>query len=286
MIIDQIYIDGKGTRKKCVCICKCDTCEKEFTRNATVAKKSIKHYCCTKCINLGRKHTDECKKQVSDKMMGEGNPFYGKTHNDEMRLKISKNVKNAFENNPSSIESMKSTLRLKYRGSGNPFYGKTHSIETKNKMSKIKSEGISSGKYHSGTRGWHGEYKSIKTTNIEKYDSFYEYLRMLILDNDDNVLFWTKKHGIRLTYQHENIEHKYIPDFFIETTSSTTIIEEVKGYEEQTKLEAKINCLKLYCENHAYIYNFINYKILEELVQTHLGYKISQLRLQFKQNDN
>lgn len=39
--------------------------------------------------SLGMKHTDEAKKRISDKTKGENNPFYGKTHNENTKSKLS-----------------------------------------------------------------------------------------------------------------------------------------------------------------------------------------------------
>ncbi len=38
---------------------------------------------------LGYKHTDEWKKEASDRLKGKGNPFYGRSHTEETRRKIS-----------------------------------------------------------------------------------------------------------------------------------------------------------------------------------------------------
>jgi hypothetical protein len=62
----------------------------------------------------GKTHTDEYKQKIT----GQGNPFYGKTHSDELKLKWSK----------------------LYSGENNPFYGKKHSMEfLESRSKKIKS---------------------------------------------------------------------------------------------------------------------------------------------------
>lgn len=67
-------------------------------------------------------HSEETKLKMRKSraklnISGKNNPFYGKTHSQETRDKIS--LKN----------------KQKYSGKGNPFYGKNHSEETKNKIS-------------------------------------------------------------------------------------------------------------------------------------------------------
>ena len=39
---------------------------------------------------------------------------------------------------------------------------------------------------------------------------------MIQLDKDDDVISWTKRHGISIPYEYNDIMHNYIPDFLIE----------------------------------------------------------------------
>lgn len=67
----------------------------------------------------GKTHTEETKKKISvmaSKRVGELNPFYGKTHTKETKKKISEAKKGRFA------------------GELNPFYGKVHTEETKQKI--------------------------------------------------------------------------------------------------------------------------------------------------------
>ena len=71
----------------------CLICETE------IIKRNVNKYCSRECYYKSK--------------IGENNPFYGKTHSEETKKKLS--------NDP----------RLSHPGESNPFYGKTHSEETK-----------------------------------------------------------------------------------------------------------------------------------------------------------
>lgn len=63
---------------------------------------------------------------------GEGNPFYGKHHDEEMRKKLSEIAKERFKNG--YPEEMREKMRIANKGENNPFYGKHHSKETIEKL--------------------------------------------------------------------------------------------------------------------------------------------------------
>lgn len=77
----------------------------------------------------GKSHSDEFKSKMSDIMSGSNNPFYGKSHSEQSRQKMSDYGKG------------------KRKGEDNPFYGKSHSDETKNLISASRI-GKYSGKDH------------------------------------------------------------------------------------------------------------------------------------------
>ena len=66
----------------------------------------------------GNTWSDEQRELMSKMFSGENNPFYGKTHSEETKQKIS------------------SALKGKHKGEKHPFYGKTHSQDSLNKMSQ------------------------------------------------------------------------------------------------------------------------------------------------------
>ena len=94
-------------------------------------------------------------------------------------------------------------------------------------------------------RGW---YRSTKTNRSEFYHSSFEERRMLELDADSEVVFWTKRHGIRLPYECRGKCHVYVPDFLIQLRDGF-FIEETKGYiRDRDGFEAKCDVAKRYCE--------------------------------------
>lgn len=103
---------------------------------------------------LGKHHTEEVKKKLSEQRSGMGNPmygksgelnpFYGKKHSTDTKLKWKradmKGDKNPMYGKQSAMfgkkhtEKAKSKLSQQRLGSDNPFFGKRHSEETKQKM--------------------------------------------------------------------------------------------------------------------------------------------------------
>ena len=91
-------------------------------------------------INIGKKVSIETRNKISESLMGEKNPFYGKTHSIESKLKISK-ASSERKGTYITLEKTKKILSELHSGTKNPFYGKKHSEEAKEKMrlAKLKS---------------------------------------------------------------------------------------------------------------------------------------------------
>ena len=107
---------------------------------------------------------------------------------------------------------------------------------------------------------------------------------MKLLDDDSNIIAWTKKHKIKIPYLLNNKNRYYVPDFYI-IYNECIIIEEVKGYEENKKKNLKINALKKYCKKNNYICHIIEYEELNNLCLTKWGYGINKLRKLFKEGE-
>lgn len=76
----------------------CELCKKDFIVNPKNKRSYNKRFCSTICAtknngfnNKGRKHTEQLKISMSIKNSGINNPFYGKSHSDDTKKKISIN---------------------------------------------------------------------------------------------------------------------------------------------------------------------------------------------------
>lgn len=170
------------------------------------------------------------------------NHFFGKCHSEETK-------KHLREVHPD------------FSGEKNPFYGKTHSIETRKQMSESRANGIANGRIPNkngfGTKSW---YHSTKTNEDVYCDSLLEKFRMIQLDHDPCVTYWTKKHHIKIQYL-DTKQRNYVPDFLITLTSGELILEEIKGYD--IRANVKYEALKRYCLEHGLKYNWIDQAALE-----------------------
>ena len=138
----------------------------------------------------------------------------------------------------------------------NPMQGKHHSPESRRKMSESKAKLISSGKFDivSNNRGYKKWYISSKTGENFHADSALEYLRMIQLDQDEEVIWWTKRHSIRVEYTYDGVDRFCIPDFMIKY-KDRQVIEEVKGRVTDKEL-AKKEAIADWCSTHGYDFMF------------------------------
>lgn len=145
---------------------------------------------------LGKHHTEEWKKNLSDRIKGENHPMFGKHHSKESIKKISENKKG------------------KCVGKDNPFYGKHHSLETRRKMSLVgkgktswckgtkgilKPNKTSFKKGHNRTPSGKGHPNWQGGKTFEPYGlSWTKQFKESIRDRDNNVCQLCKKHQIQL----------------------------------------------------------------------------------------
>lgn len=153
---------------------------------------------CNSCAQKkvgGRPHTEEHKEYMRKKMTGR-NVTWGDKISEAHWSRNDELRKKIIENHSTHMSKLISTGKLVPSKNRNFKYG-----------NYIKSNG-----------------------DIEYYRSSYELKRMVELEADKNVVRWTTKHGICISYMFDGIKKKYIPDFKIEYTDGSVIIEEVKGY--------------------------------------------------------
>lgn len=183
-------------------------------------------------------HSKEYKEKMSDLMTG-------RTLSDKTKNKIAKNHWSKTENANEIMDKI-----LESRESNKSYVeSRTERLITWCENNEDKTGPKS---YKKGT------YISTKTGNKEHYASGYELEWMRKLDDDNNVKYWTKQHGIRIEYKYKNKFHKYLPDFYIQYFDDKIEILELKGWvRNKEKLNKKIESANQYCENNSYIYNII-----------------------------
>lgn len=264
---------------------QCDSCGRKFQKRMKARfRKAIKHFCCLSCVNTGRVHTEEWKCAMSERNSGVNNPYYGKVHTVETRKLMSEKVsKGLAEMSSDEKLSWRNHISENQRGGNNPFYGQKHTDEARERMSKTRSRLISEGKLRGGPRGRSGTYTSTKTGRTERYDSFFELLRMRVLDIDSTVLSWTKAHGIVIQYELRGVTHRYVPDFKIICAENNVTLEEIKGYEDASKLEAKLTALKAHCLSNNMSVEYIDAQSIDEMARQWFGESLAVLRKKVQQ---
>ena len=122
---------------------------------------------------LGKHHSEETRKKISEAFKGENNPMFGKHLSEETKQKMSESMKGKYfseetkrkisEANKGKAlsEETKQKISETKKGENNPMFGKRHSEETKQKMSeaqKGKNKGKHKGKHWKlvdGKRVWY-----------------------------------------------------------------------------------------------------------------------------------
>jgi hypothetical protein len=258
-------------------------------RNYTTLKNYIKEFEIKKyekagviCINNCKNFPCiECKKLYnSNKFKGENNPFFGKTHTDEIKKQMKESWSNPSEKKQKYIDYLKSNenkerLSSLFSGENNPNYGRTGGF----KETWIEKFGVESGttKYEewintqknnsSGENnpmfgkpspqgsgnGWSGHY----IPNGWFFRSLFELSYMVNVIVKEN-LSWEngelKKYKIPYV-DYEGIKRNYFPDFvingnkIIEIKPSTLI--------NSPKVLNKIEGVKKYCKENNYTFEII-----------------------------
>ena len=292
MIVSERIVVGRYGKSLTEYLIRCDTCGKEEWLIGNKCRFGKRRYCSVRCINVGRKKSEETKRYLSKINKGENNKFFGKHHLEETRNKMS--------SSHTSDNSLKATMKAKLSdeefkiywdkycskrsGSNNSFFGKTHTKEMREHLSSTRANLIASGEIdikpsHYGLKGY---YTSKKSGEIFRFDSFCEYLRMIILDTDSNIANWTKRHHIRIKYELDDTIKNYIPDFLITRFNGTKIIEEVKGYENSKKKMAKFAALEKYCADNDFECSIVLYNDIKKVCPTIFGKSIDCLRELYK----
>lgn len=155
--------------------------------------------------------TEERRQNLSEKMKGSGNPFYGRSHSVEAADKV-----RAANTGKIPSEESRKKMSVSRTGKKNHFYGKTHSNESRQKLSdnhKGKQVGELNPMYgkpssiYAGRGGISGRFNGLH------FRSGCELV--FLLDNQDVAWVSGETGTYRLQYIAENGRKRwYFPDFF------------------------------------------------------------------------
>ena len=139
-------------------------------------------------------------------------------------------------------------------------------------------------------KGW---YKSTKTGAWEHFDSSYEYIRFLQLDEDSNVFYWHKNRSQMIEYQKYNIEtdsfssSNCIPDLFVIYVDLHIEVEEIKGAELSINTWLKLDAISKFCLNNDMTFKYLMQEHImynEHWKSKHDDFVTSYKREDWKQN--
>ncbi len=255
------FITTKKKQKYCSKVC--GQCNKrqvkilkecEFTGCTNTFEKlpnGLKILCSRKCQVEWQKYYQ----------LGENNPNYGNRkpnmfkHTEEVKKIIKEKVKESWKKKERLEKHLSFFDRHRLEDGSMDW----HTDEFRDKISIANTNRISGGL----NVYCDGEYLSYKTKQLEFYDSSWELLRMVELDNDNDVKFWTKKHKIYVKYEFNGQVRRHIPDFYILKNDGIIFIEEIKGWvKDEEKLKCQISSIKEYCviRDIKYLINFFTEK--------------------------
>jgi hypothetical protein len=262
----NIEFDAAKKKQK-YCSKKCGQCNKrqkkiikkcEFSGCTNTFEKlpnGLKIFCSRECQVKWQKHSN----------LGENNPNYGNRkpnmfkHTDEAKKIIKQKVKESWGKKERLQKHLEFFDKHRLKDGSMDW----HTEEFRKKISIANVNRLKNGpNVYCG-----GEYFSKKTKQLEYYDSSWELLRMVELDNDADVKLWTKKHKIYVEYEFGGQTRRHIPDFYLIKNNGNVFIEEIKGWaRDDNKLKKQIASIKEYClkNNIIYVINFFTEKNKEK----------------------
>lgn len=208
----------KKRQVKIIKKCKYSGCSKTFE----ILSASTKTFCSTDCQNSWQKYYQ----------LGSNNGNFGREnkwgkHDEIRRIDIKNKVTESWKKGDRLRKHNLARERFKLING----YYPTHSPSAREKISEANIKRMLIDNHLTTFKNCkRGYYFNIKCNMNEYYHSGWEEERMKELDNDKNVIAWTKKHKYILKYKHNGIIKSYLPDFFIEYFDGTKAIEEIKGY--------------------------------------------------------
>ena len=207
----------KGLCKSCITktytkIVVCEKCGEERKVN-----KYKTYHTCNKCINVGRKHSEETNRKNTERNTGAGNGMYGKNHSSETKAKLGKYIKSAEQ-----IQKAKENLALNYNK--RPIYeiwvekygedGANEKLQKFKEKQSVNNTGVKNAMYGKPSptgsgNGWSGWYKEHYFRSLMELS----YLNYLYLNNIPFSSGEFEKFAI--PYVMNNIIYNYFCDFYL-----------------------------------------------------------------------
>lgn len=256
---------------------QCPECEKELTykQKAHRNKLAKSDACCMSCAK---------KKCVKNK-----NPFYGKKHLEETKIKISNYIKcNPVIKSQSLLDSISNSMK----GSKNPMFGKSiydiwlnkygkaeadKKIILLNEKRKINATGEKNPMYgkpspQGSGNGWSGWYKNVFFRSLHELS----YI-VMVLEKEKKK--WKSAEFIKIPYKNWDDKWKtYHPDFLVNEIE----IVEIKPTRLQTSTGVKLKCdaARKYCTERNMNFSIIDPQILshDEIKQLYKTKKIKFIK--------
>jgi hypothetical protein len=219
--------------------------DKHWSRSSDAEKIKKEH---SKKMS-GRKLSKERREQISHTSSGVNNGMYDRTHSKEAKSKMSNAAKKNWAN-----EEFREKQKKSHWSKGK------NSENIGNKISETKARLISEGKLnYPANHGYKfGYYVSQKMNEEFYYRSSYELIRFTQLEQDESVIKYTIKHGLRFPYKYKGKIKHYVPDILIEYSNGEIVLEEIKGWVRNQKMfELKCEAAEKYCRE-----NNITYKVV------------------------
>lgn len=252
----------------------CPVCNKEISHRSKYSRNQCQNNPCQSCAakdRIKRLGNNKGFLKYTEKGYGKGenNPFFGKKHTEETKLKF-KTRDLSYRKEKWYRELMSAAVS----GSANPMYGRRvfdvwvskYGLEVANKLSedwKLKQKENSIGEKNpmygksapqGSGNGWSGWYKGF----------FFRSLRELayMVDLDAKGVAWTSAEKIKIKYINWNgAERTYCPDFLVQNE----LIEIKPTRLRNSKLVLlKEEAAKLYCKNNNMIYKIVDPKLLSD----------------------
>lgn len=280
----MILEDITGKWKSVSVNAKCDECGTEYKAKISTAlrqKKIVGHHQCRYCSSrrAGKKTAEKMGEIYSLMYSGDNNfskkpgvgekiskALKGKSFSEEHKQKLRKpKLKKdkiiEASNRPEEVQRRKNRMIL-----NNPM----NKVECREKVSKTISELYSNGNYNRICKKYKtGWVKISKTFNAIWCRSGLEKEFLYKSENCDKIKLIESAENLRISYEYNGSQHKYLPDFKVVMDDDSFFIVEIKGsyFETEPKWIYKKAALKEFCEKLGIIYVILTEKDIDKWLE-------------------